>query len=135
MARPLTVAAVAVPLAAAIVQVLLARAAVESQLPVGVWMFLLAFLAGPLLFLALLAWRRRDHSARCGLLLGISLLVAVCGIAIHGYDYFFSGPSDQRRRSANPVMLPAMQWAAVLAVWVGLVIRESRDKRAYENPA
>jgi len=77
------------------------------------------FLAGPLLFLALLAWRRRSHPARSRLLLVVTLLVASSGLAVLGILNVI-GPAS----AGNPVLLPLGQWVVVLAVWVYLVVAE-----------
>ena len=32
-------------------------------------------------------------------------------------------------RHAHPILVPLVQWAVVMAVWLGLVYREGREKR------
>lgn len=124
-------AAIIVSLAGAAVQVMLTWATQGAWFPAGMMAIMLAFLAGPLLFLALVAWRRAQ--LRCSrLLLLVAVIVAGGGVAILGHDYyqFVTQTPEQRMRSGNPVVLPGMQWAVVLVVWIGLVIQEAWEKRA-----
>jgi hypothetical protein len=126
------VAAVIVSVAGAAAEVMLTWAISAAWFPAGMLAFMLAFLAGSLLFLALLAWRRRNRPALSRLLLWVAVIVAGGGVALLGRDYylFSTAPPDQRPRTVNPVVLPAVQWAVVFVVWVGLVIQEAWEKRA-----
>src|SRR5262249_37483610 len=96
---------------------------------------LIPFLVGPLLFLALLAWRRRTHRGRSRLLLVVTVVVVVAGVAILGIDSFrvFYQP-ERSLLTSNPVILPLVQWGVVLVVWLGLVVQEAREKRAKRAP-
>jgi hypothetical protein len=101
-----------------------------AVLPAGV--LLAAFLAGPLAFLALLAWRRRTHPAWPRRFLVPAAALAVVGLGVLGWDCyrFHTDPEFRKVRNMNGVVVPLGQWAAVLAVWVVVVVHESREKRA-----
>jgi hypothetical protein len=104
---------------------------------VGAQVLLFAFLVGPPLFLAVLAWRRRTHPARSRVLFGVAAGVAVGGFAVLGYDlYRFSTDRQFRLRpNMNGLVVPLVQWGAVGAVWVWLVIVEAHEKRAARRGA
>ena len=51
--------------------------AADGPLPI-----LLGFLAGPMAFLALLAWRRRTHPARSRLLFWLTVILAAAGVGV-----------------------------------------------------
>ncbi len=93
---------------------------------------LLAFLGGPLLFLALTAWRRREHPTRSRVLFRVAVAVAVAGLAVLGRDLYRFNTDPQFRRTPNMhgVLVPVVQWVVVVAVWLWLVVHESREKRA-----
>jgi prepilin signal peptidase PulO-like enzyme (type II secretory pathway) len=97
---------------------------------------LLAFLAGPLLFLALITWRRNRHPTRSLLCFAVALLVSTAGIGLLVNDYvrLRTGPPMERTTYGNPVLIPLGQWLAVVALWAGLVVVESREKRATQLP-
>lgn len=97
----------------------------------------LVFLVGPPAFLALLAWRRRAHPDRERLLAGLALGIASFGVAALGVAAFrFHGaPPDGRHPGVAPLAVPLVQWVAVLAVWVVLIRRESREIRASSLPS
>lgn len=92
---------------------------------------LLAFVVGPLAFLALLAWRRRTHPARAQQLGQAAAIVAGFGIAVLGYTCYRFHTDQQFRGEANyaPMLLPLFQWLGVLVVWVRLVIAERQEKQ------
>lgn len=98
---------------------------------------LLAFLAGPLLFLALTAWRRRAHPARSRVLFGAAVAVAAGGLLVLGIDFYRFSTDAQFRLTPNMhgVLVPIVQWVAVLAVWLWLAVQEGREKRAAKNRA
>jgi hypothetical protein len=117
---------------AAVAEVGLSVAATSAAPPPAAWQaMLLAFLAGPLAFLGLLAWRRRAHPGRSRWLFAATVLVAAAGVGVLGTDYFRSRTDPTRRLLGdNPVALPVLQWVAALAVWGFLVVAERREKRA-----
>lgn len=92
---------------------------------------LLGFLAGPMAFLALLAWRRRSHPDRSRLLLALVLVGAAAGLAVLGLDFVRFGREEPARHAphAHPILVPLAQWAVVMVVWLGLVYRERREKK------
>jgi hypothetical protein len=104
---------------------------------VGGQALLFAFLVGPLLFLAVLAWRRREHPERSRLLFGVVAVCAVGGLGVLGFNYYrFSTDAAFRRKpNMSGLLVPLVQWVAVVAVWLGLVIQEAREKRAARQAA
>lgn len=99
---------------------------------VGSVAFVFAFLIGPPLFLALLAWRRRTHPDRSRLLFGVAAVVAVGGLGVLGLDLyrFSTDPQFRKTPNMNGLLVPLVQWGVILAVWLYLVIQEGREKRA-----
>src|SRR5687768_1956895 len=91
---------------------------------VGAQILLFTFLVGPPLFLAVLAWRRREHVKRSRVLFVVGAVVAVGGFAVLGYDFYRFSTDRQFRRAPNMnhVLVPLVQWCAVGGVWVWLVI-------------
>ena len=104
---------------------------------VGSAALLFAFLVGPPLFLALLAWRRRDHRERSRVLFGVAVAVAVGGLGVLGFDLyrFSTDPQFRRTPNMNGLIVPLVQWGAIGAVWLGLVVQEGREKRAARQAA
>jgi hypothetical protein len=99
--------------------------------------FLGFFLAGPLVFLALLAWRRRTHPTRVRMIFWVTVIVAVAGAAILAYDGMgerpkLTGPIPIR---LSPLLVPTGQWLVIVAVWVRLVVVEGNEKRATNSPS
>jgi hypothetical protein len=92
---------------------------------------LFAFLIGPPLFLALLAWRRRTHPARSRWLFGVAVLIAVGGLSALGYNLYRFSTDPQFRKTPNMLglIVPLVQWGVILVVWVVLMVLEGRDKR------
>jgi hypothetical protein len=74
---------------------------------------LFAFLAGPLLFLALLAWRRRKHESRSRVLFAIAVLIAAGGLGALGVNpYRFSADAAFRKgTNMTGLVVPLAQWA------------------------
>lgn len=104
---------------------------------VGAHALLFAFLIGPALFVALLAWRRREHAARSRVLFVAAVVVALIGFAILGADLyrFNTDPAFRRTPNSHATSVPLAQWAIVGLVWVWLVITEAREKRAARQAA
>jgi hypothetical protein len=98
---------------------------------VGGQVLLFAFLIGPTLFLAMLAWRRREHAERSRVLFAVAAVVAVGGFAVLGYDLYRFNTDRQFRLTPNMngLLVPLVQWCVVGAVWLWLVIVEAREKR------
>lgn len=103
---------------------------------VGANLFVFGFLVGPPLFLALSAWRRRAHPGRSKLLFWVAVGVAVGGLGALGIEaYRYSTDAEFRKTpSATRMLVPVVQWAVILVVWVYLVLQEMRDRRAAKNP-
>lgn len=99
---------------------------------VGAQFLLFAFLVGPALFLAVLAWRRKEHAARSRVLFFVAVAVAVGGLCVLGYDLyrFNTDRAFRRTPNMNHVLVPVVQWCAVGAVWAWLVVVEAREKRS-----
>ena len=93
---------------------------------------LFAFLVGPPLFLALLAWRRSEHERRSRLLFVVAVLVAVGGLGALGFNlYRFSTDAAFRKEpNTTGLVVPLAQWAVVMGVWFWLVVREGAERRA-----
>jgi low temperature requirement protein LtrA len=91
---------------------------------------LLAFLAGPLLFLAMIAWRRRAHASRSRVLFFFALAVAIGGLLVFGNDCYRYHTEAAYRLKANMkgLMVPIAQWVVILAAWLWLLLREAREK-------
>ena len=126
--------AIAVSLIAAAAEVALAMAVVPAWSPGGVNPIFLVFLAGPLVFLALVAWRRRERPSTSKLLFRLALLLAVPAVLLLLNDYlrFRIEPPGEHAPHARPLVVPLVQWIVLLVVWAVLVIREGRAKRAQE---
>jgi len=122
---------IGISIVAAISGVALAMATAAAWSPAGPFVPQLAFVAGPLLFVALLAWRRRNHLTRSRFLFWLALVIAVGGLGILGSDYlrFCNEPPNNRASRAHPLIVPIVQWVVVMAAWIILVIQEGREKR------
>lgn len=92
---------------------------------------LFAFLVGPPLFLALLAWRRRTHPGRSRLLFAITILIAIGGLGALGINLYRFNTDPQFRKTPNMIglIVPLVQWGVILAIWVFLAVAEGREKR------
>ena len=124
--------AVGISLIALAVELALAIAITPAWSPNGVNPVFLVFLAGPLAFLALLAWRRRANWTVSRFLLRIALVLAVPGVGVLVYDYtrFRSEQPGEHSPHMHPLILAIAQWIILLIVWILLVIREGRAERA-----
>jgi hypothetical protein len=129
--------AVSLAVATAVGEVALQAAVTTDWSAVGGQAMLFAFLAGPPLFLALLAWRRRDHPARSRVLFGVAVAVAAGGWGVLGYNLyqFDTDPAFRRTPNMSGLAVPLGQWAVIGAVWLWLVVREGRETRAARQAA
>lgn len=95
--------------------------------PVGI--AFVAFLIGPLLFLALVAWRRRTHAIRSRSL--FQLAVAVVGVGVAAFAvHLVADPEMRKNPLLNPAVVPLAQWVLVLFTWLRLNAFERIEKRA-----
>lgn len=113
-------------------EVALSAVAITDWSSPGSHALLFAFLAGPLAFLALMAWRRRAHAGRTKVLFAVALLCALGGLRALGWRAyrFHTVPEAKFERSDVGLAVPLVQWGAILIVWFWLVITEAREKRA-----
>jgi hypothetical protein len=116
----------------AIIEVILALAIGRAWSPGGVQEIFLVFLAGPPIFLALIAWRRCTHADRSRFLFVLALIVELPALAILLYDYiqFRSEPAGEHATHSHPLIIPLVQWIVILVIWIVLAVREGREKRA-----
>jgi hypothetical protein len=98
--------------------------------------FLGGFLFGPLGFLALLAWRRKTHPTRVRMLFWVTVVVAIAGMAVLGWDSMRERPklTGTIPVRLSPLLVASGQWLVVLAVWARLVFVEGKEKRATASP-
>ena len=91
-----------------------------------------AFLIGPALFVALLAWRRRTHPVRSRVLFGLAVVIAVVGLSVLGYDLyrFDADPQFRQKPNMHSLIVPMVQWGMIGVVWFWLVVQEAQEKRA-----
>lgn len=131
MTRPAR-ATISLAITAAVAEGALAALTISDWSAGGANALLFAFLVGPLLFLALTAWRRRTHPTRSRLLFYVTVAVAAGGLIVLGTDLYRFNTDVQFRRAPNMhgVLVPVVQWVVILVVWLWLVIQESREKRA-----
>lgn len=129
--------AVALSIATAVGEAVLVALRTTEWANVGALALLFSFLVGPPLFLALVAWRRRTHPERSRVLFGVAAILAVGGFAVLGYDLYRFNTDRQFRLkpNMNGLIVPLVQWGAVGAVWLWLVIAEGREKRAARRSA
>jgi hypothetical protein len=127
--------AVSLALATALGEAALVGLVTTDWSNVGGQVLLFAFLVGPLVFLAVLAWRRRTHPGRSRLFFVLAVLCAVGGLGVLGFNLYRFYTDEGFRRSPNMsrLLVPIVQWALIGSVWLGLVIQEAREKRAAQN--
>ncbi|HJZ59523.1 MAG TPA: hypothetical protein VKE74_31555 [Gemmataceae bacterium] len=124
--------AVVVCLLAAVGEVGLLAATItdwQNFFPVG--LAFVAFLVGPLVFLAVVAWRRRANPIRSRSLFHFAIVVTVAGLVAYGIaaDELRSDPEARRNPLLNPTLVPLGQWLVVLAGWVRVNAIEKQEKR------
>jgi hypothetical protein len=124
--------AVSLGVAAAIGEIALLALMTTDWSNVGAQLLLFAFLAGPPLFVSVMAWRRKEHAERSRVLFFTAAAVAVGGLAVLGFDLYRFSTDRQFRQTPNMnhVLVPIVQWVAVGAVWGWLVVVEGQEKRA-----
>ena len=96
---------------------------------------LLLFALGPILFLAVIVWRRRTHPTRSRRLAGVAIGAGAFGIGAFAVAFLrlqTNSPPDQP--SIAPLAVPLVQWIAVLFVWIAIARDESREQRANASP-
>jgi hypothetical protein len=102
-------------------------AAVETVLVLTMTAPMVLILAlGPFLFLPLIAWRRRTHTPRGRRIQAVTMGISAFGIAALAVSYLTLDPD---RAPIAPLVVPLVQWVAVLYVWIGIVREESREKK------
>ena len=89
---------------------------------------LLLFELGPLLFLAIVVWRRRTHRLRTQRLASLALGIGAFGIVALAVDCFYPRKQPDQPGIA-PLFVPLTQWFTIMFVWLKLVREESREKR------
>lgn len=129
--------AISLAVATALGEIVLQSLMTTDWSNIGPHVLLLAFLAGPPLFLALLVWRRRQNVPRSRGLFVVAALIAVGGLGVLGYNLYLFNTDEQFRKTPNMsgVIVPLVQWGVVMAVWLTLVIVESLEKRAAKQVA
>jgi uncharacterized membrane protein YhaH (DUF805 family) len=122
---------IAVSTIAAAGDVGLAMATAAAWSPGGPSIPQLAFLAGPFLFLAIMAWRRRHNATRPRLLFLLTLFASIGGLGVLGYDCirFCNEPPNNHASHSHPLIVPLIQWGIVVAAWVILVVQEGSEKQ------
>ena len=130
-------ASIGICIAGAAASVGLASATAAAWAQGGPLFWGLAFLSGPEVFLALIAWRRRYHASRSRMLCGVALLVVLSSLALLGYDFirFLRESPDNHATHNHPLILLTIQWGGVLAIWLGLVFLEGMEKQAAKKTA
>ncbi len=124
--------AIALALATALGEAALQALVVTDWSNPGAHAMLFAFLVGPQLFLALLAWRRRAHERRSRVLFAVAALTAIGGLGALGFHlYCFNTDAAYRKEpSMIGLIVPLAQWVVMVAVWLWLVICEGAERRA-----
>lgn len=108
-------------------------AAVETVLVLALAVPMVLILAlGPFLFLALIAWRRRTHVARGRRIQAVAVGIGAFGIAALAVSYLTLDPN---RAPIAPLVVPLVQWIAVLYIWIAIAREESREKRGKTPPS
>ncbi len=91
---------------------------------------MLLFIAGPPVFLALIAWRRRAHPTRARTFFRFAVGVSAFGVfalAAHSVQ-FHTNPRVRDGVDVVPSLVALVQWVAVLIVWIATTLRESAEK-------
>lgn len=93
------------------------------------------FVTGPMLFFALLLWRRRKAIPRPRLMLVFALGLAAVAIVPMVNEIVLrarsADPHIHKTPSSVPLLVPFAQWVPLLAGWLVLVIQERRARRSH----
>jgi hypothetical protein len=129
--------AISLAIATALGEAVLQSLVISDWSNPGAHALLFAFLLGPPLFLALLAWRRRERAGRTRVLFVVAILIAVGGLGVLGFNLYRFGTDPQFRKEPNTsgLLVPLAQWAVVMGVWFWLVAAEAREKLATRQAA
>ena len=100
----------------------------EWPQPFAAGLAFVLFLIGPLVFLAVIVWRRRANPGRIRLLFIVSVAVASVGLAVFAIRAVV-GNKTLKHPALNPAFVPLGQWLIVLAAWMRVNTAESREKR------
>jgi hypothetical protein len=119
---------VVVCLLAAAGEVALLTSAVPLPEPVAAGLAFVAFLVGAPVFLAVLAWRRRDKPDRVKLLFVVSLVIGIGGLVLFTVRAF-ADDETLRHPALNPAVVPLGQWMVVLVAWFRVTAADAREKR------
>lgn len=96
---------------------------------------LLLFAIGPIIFLAVIVWRRRTHPTRSRRLAGVAIGAGAFGIGAFAVAFLrFQTNPQPDQPSIAPLAVPLLQWIAVLFVWIAIARDESREQRANPIP-
>jgi hypothetical protein len=123
---------IAVCLLAAAGEVAILLSTTKLPEPLATGLAFVAFLVGPPVFLAVMAWRRRANLVRSRSLFLFAAFVAVAGLAAYGlaaYQLRSDDPATRRNPLLNPALVPLAQWLVVLAGWVRVNAIEKQEKR------
>jgi hypothetical protein len=97
---------------------------------------ILIFVLGPLVFLFVIALRRRSHAVRARRIHGVAVGVGTFGIASFVVAFLMG------RNNPEPVspplatmIVPLVQWAIILWVWIAISRQESAEKRQNQPPS
>jgi len=128
--------AISLAVATALGEAILRALVTTDWSQIGGLVLLFAFLLGPPLFVALLAWRRRTHPVRSRVLFGLAAVIAIGGLSVLGFDLYRFDTDPQFRQTPNMhgLIVPMVQWGVIGVVWLWLVVQEAREKRAAAEP-
>jgi hypothetical protein len=106
-------------------------AVVETILVLGLAEpLVLFFVLGPLLFLVVIAARRRTHLTRIRRISGVAIGAGAFGITSFGVAFLMHrGNAQPGQVPIAPLVVPLVQWLMVLVVWITISREESRENR------
>lgn len=114
--------AVAVCLLAAAVETVLGCTSTSSLTPGDA--FIVLFVIGPYLLMALFAWRHRSQLAASWTLLAVAVSLSVWGLYLFGEDSYryHTEPEYRMVQRMTVFFVPLLQWAVVLLVGLALLV-------------